>query len=85
MCRELRSKESGRRTIRRLWWMVFETAREVRERVRIGFVKKTCSVLSEGPVERRQEVIFLVSLYDGSDICLKIIKFLEQCLDTQDS
>src|SRR6218665_3896206 len=41
-----RSGESGRQTVRRLWWMVFgvETGREVRGRrqIRIGLAKEQC-------------------------------------------
>ena len=42
----VRSRESGRQTVRRLWWMVFgfETGREVGRRgwIRIGFVEEQC-------------------------------------------
>ena len=42
----VKSRESGRQTVRRLWWMVFgvETWREVggRGQIRIGFVEEQC-------------------------------------------
>ena len=42
----VRSRELGRQTVRRLWWMVFgvETGREVggRGQIRIGFVEEQC-------------------------------------------
>ena len=42
----VKSRESGRQTVRRLWWMVFgvETGREVvgRGQIRIGFVEEQC-------------------------------------------
>ena len=41
-----RSRESGRQTVRRLWWMVFgvKTGSEVgrRGQIRIGFVEEQC-------------------------------------------
>jgi len=41
-----KSRESGRQTVRRLWWMVFgvETEREVwgRRWIRIGFAEEQC-------------------------------------------